>query len=63
MTIRGIFPNGEMNYILEIKKEWKMKGILDKGLKNKEVIMLPMQESDIMDIRETLLEEVRRQND
>lgn len=63
IKINPIFwENGAMSPLLKLRKHFLLKGILDKNLEGYTAVMLPMKESDIMDIREMLLKEVKRQN-
>lgn len=54
------FPNGH-NPTISLDKKIKCKGILDKSLKDKTVIIKGITEGDILEIREMLIEEIKRQ--
>ena len=54
------FPDGH-DKSLDKPKRFKCKGIMDKSLKNKEVILNPITEMDIINIKNILVEEIKRQ--
>ena len=58
MVIRLPFPDGhrELDTVVESK------GIIDASTKGKKIRVKAMTEADILEVRDTLLKEVKRQN-
>jgi hypothetical protein len=63
MKLKLPFPEGKMNPILKEDKRVIAKGLIDKSLKDKEIIIKGLKEEDIWEIREILIEEIKRQKE